>query len=691
MDGMPIKNLKGVGEKSALLYNKLGIFTVEDLVKFYPRGYEKMPDISTVKEANEGETGAYLLAILQKPTLKKVRNLSIINAYAVDANAKSVEEQERINITFFNMPYLISTLKPGKQYVFKGVLRGNKLEQPFMYKPEDYFALAGSIQPVYPLTKGLSNNGIKKVVAKALECVDVSKDHLPLHIREKYKLMGYAEALHKIHFPTSEEALLNAHRRLSFEEFFYFLLLVRKNKLYKEELKSSYEMIETADANRLIEALPYKLTKEQIKVWDEIRSDLTSGNIMSRMIQGDVGSGKTIIAFLSLLMTVSNGYQGALMAPTEVLANQHFETLNALIKKYNLPFKPVLLTGQVPKKEKTVIYEQLKNGEVNIAIGTHALIQEGVEFKKLALVVTDEQHRFGVNQRESLSLKGQEPHILVMSATPIPRSLAMILYGDLSISRIEKLPSNRLPIKNCVINPSMRPNTYRFIEKEVGLSHQVYIICPLVEASEEDSPFASYENVKDYSNKLKKELSENIRIQYLHGKMKASQKNEIMQNFHDGNIDVLVSTTVIEVGINVPNATVMVIENAQAFGLAALHQLRGRVGRSDMQSYCVFINTDEKSESNKRLEILNKSNDGFYIAEEDLKLRGPGDLFGTMQSGELNFRIADIYNDSETLKDASACVDDIYSGRSDISVSELPFFVSMLEEALGIKIDAATL
>lgn len=691
MDGQPIKNLKGVGDKSAAYYNKLGVFTIEDLVRYYPRNYESLPEIVPVNEGKEGVINAFLLSVSGRPTLKKVRNLSIINFQATDTIAESPEKTKKLNITFFNMPYLTNSIKAGTKYVFLGVLKGSKLEHPKMFKPEDYYAMAGSIQPLYHLTKGLSNNTLKKNVAKALDMVDLSHDFLPLSIREKYGLMGFNEAVNKIHFPGSEEALLKAHSRLAFEEFFYFLLLVRKNKLLNNSRPSDYKLIETAECGRLIEALPYRLTDEQVKVWDEIKSDLSSGQVMSRMIQGDVGSGKTILAFLALLMCVTNGYQGALMAPTEVLAKQHFESMKALTERFKLPFKPVLLTGSVTKKAKDEIKTMLKNGEVNVAIGTHALIQDNVEFKNLALVVTDEQHRFGVNQRENLVSKGLLPHVLVMSATPIPRSLAMILYGDLSISRIEKLPAARLPIKNALVNKDYRPKTYNFIAKEVAAGHQVYVICPLVEASDTESNFSNYENVKDYSKILADNLPASVRIGVLHGKMKPDMKNRIMEDFKNRNIDVLVSTTVIEVGINVPNATVMVIENAEVFGLSTLHQLRGRVGRSDIQSYCVFINTDDKDEQNKRLEILSKSNDGFFIAEEDLKLRGPGDIFGTIQSGDLNFRLADIYNDSKVLKDASECVDDIYKGKSDITVDELPYFVDMLEKALGINLDASTL
>ena len=380
---------------------------------------------------------------------------------------------------------------------------------------------------------------------------------------------------------------------------------------------------------------------------------MTGEHVMSRLVQGDVGSGKTVVAIWALLLAVSNGYQGAMMAPTEVLARQHFETISDMTKQYGLPFKPVLLTGSMTAAAKRQVYEALRTGEANLVLGTHAIIQDKVAFANLALVITDEQHRFGVRQREILKEKGTHPHVLVMSATPIPRTLAIIMYGDLHISVIDELPGGRMPIKNCVVGTSYRPKAYAFIAKEVAAGRQVYCICPMVEEGE----LEDVENVADYTEKLRAALPSAVRVTALHGKMRPADKNRIMEAFGAGEIDVLVSTTVIEVGINVPNATVMMVENAERFGLSQLHQLRGRVGRGSYQSYCIFVNTNEKKESQERLSVLNRSNDGFFIAEEDLRLRGPGDLFGIRQSGEFAFRIGDIYSDAAVLKQAGECAE----------------------------------
>ena len=469
-------------------------------------------------------------------------------------------------------------------------------------------------------------------------------EYLPDEIIKKYHFPDYGSALQHVHFPVERQDVIEAKRRLIFDEFFIFLAAMRMIKEQNGVIENHYKIYETKESRDFMRNLPFDLTGAQMRALQEMKADLQKDEAMNRLVQGDVGSGKTILAVILLLMTATNGYQGALMAPTEVLAVQHYETFCKMLEPYQI--RIALLTGSTKAKEKREIYKKLENHEIDIVIGTHALIQEKVNYRCLALVITDEQHRFGVKQREALYRKGLEPHVLVMSATPIPRTLALIIYGDLSISVIDELPANRLPIKNCVVNTSYRPNAYRFIEKQVAMGHQAYVICPMVEESEN----LEAENVTEYTKILRQNLSPSIRIECLNGRMKAADKNRIMEEFGKGKIDVLVSTTVIEVGINVPNATVMMVENAERFGLAQLHQLRGRIGRGDSQSYCIFISGKDNEETKKRLEILNRSNDGFYIANEDLKLRGPGDFFGVRQSGMMDFVLADIYQNADLLK-----------------------------------------
>lgn len=529
------------------------------------------------------------------------------------------------------------------------------MEQPEIYRPETYAAMVSSMQPIYGQTKGLGNKAITKAITAAIAAGVAETEYLPEALCRKYALEDLSSALEHIHFPKDESELLAARKRLVFDEFFMFLLSVRFLKDKKEDRKSLYPFVIDESVRELSERLPFSLTGAQKRVVEEVYKDLSSGRIMNRLIQGDVGSGKTIVAVLALLQAAAGGFQGALMVPTEVLAKQHFESMETLFHQMGLSIKPVLLTGSMTRKEKREVYGQIERHEADIIIGTHALIQETVVYDHLALVITDEQHRFGVRQREMLSKKGEEPHILVMSATPIPRTLAIILYGDLDISIIDELPTGRQPIKNCVVNRDYRPRAYRFIEKEVQAGHQAYVICPMVESGE----MLSAENVLDYTKTLQKELSPFIQVEYLHGRMKGKEKNEIMERFAAGEIQVLVSTTVIEVGINVPNATVMMIENAERFGLAQLHQLRGRVGRGSDQSYCILVDGSGEDGTRKRLEILNKSNDGFFIASEDLKLRGPGDMFGIRQSGDLEFRLADIFTDADLLKMVSEEVNEL--------------------------------
>lgn len=646
-----ITTIKGIGEKTAKLFQRLGIYSIYDLVHYFPRDYEMYAPPVKAAEAPL-DVPVTLKLTVRSFSQKRIRQLNIGTGIAADDTAD-------VSVTYFNAPYMKNILKPGGTYLMRGRLKRRQnmlyMNQPKLFSHEEYGKKTGSLQPCYGLTAGLTNHTVWKAVRQVMEVVS-EEEYLPEDILKEYQLVSRTRALRDIHFPAGYEEMTAARRRLSFDEFFVFLLSLRKLKEMNEEQISAYPMIETADAHRLIEALPYGLTGVQKRVWGEIKDDLTGGRSMNRLIQGDVGSGKTILAFLSLLMTVGNGYQGAMMAPTEILAVQHYEQLKQMTQEYHLPLRPALLTGSVSASGKKKLYEQIETGEVNVIIGTHALIQEKVNYHKLALVITDEQHRFGVRQRETLGNKGGQAHVLVMSATPIPRTLAIILYGDLHLSVVDELPGGRLPVKNCVVNTDYRKKAYEFITKEIAAGHQAYVICPMVEESD---GMDDIENVADYTGKLKTQLPDQIHVAGLHGKMKPAEKNRIMEEFAAGNIDVLVSTTVIEVGINVPNATVMMVENAERFGLAQLHQLRGRIGRGKAQSYCIFISGSDNKRSMDRLSILNRSNDGFYIAEEDLKLRGPGDMFGIRQSGDMEFQIADIYQDSALLKDISRTVDGI--------------------------------
>ena len=557
------------------------------------------------------------------------------------------------------------------------------MEQPEIFTPEAYEAVRDSMQPIYGQTKGLGNKAIVRAVAQALEQRQLEREYLPPSLREKYELAEYNYAIEHIHFPSSRQELLFARKRLVFDEFFFFLLAVRRLKEKRQDCRSSFVMSHASQVDQLIEALPYSLTEAQNKVLKEVSRDLESGLVMNRLIQGDVGSGKTIIAVLALLQTACNGFQGALMAPTEVLARQHFESITGLFKTYNIEKTAVLVTGSMTAKEKRTAYEKIASHEADIIVGTHALIQEKVHYHRLGLVITDEQHRFGVGQREALGSKGQEngslPHVLVMSATPIPRTLSIILYGDLDISVIDQMPANRLPIKNCVVNTGYRERAYQFIAREVAAGRQAYVICPMVEASE----MIEAENVLDYTKLLRQKLPETITVEYLHGKMKGKEKNQIMERFAAGEIQVLVSTTVVEVGVNVPNATVMMIENAERFGLAQLHQLRGRVGRGSHQSYCIMVNCSDQEGTQERLDILNRSNDGFYIASEDLKLRGPGDFFGIRQSGDMEFKLADIYTDASLLKTVSEEVNRILDEDPTLEGEEYAALKERLEASLS--------
>lgn len=642
-----ISTLKGIGAKTEELFGKINVHTVGDLLRYYPRGYDIYEDPVPVSEAEEGKTVTVTGAIYGKVTVGGNRNMQITTLYVKDLTGT-------LKVIWFRMPFLRNTLARGGVITLRGQVTSRKgtlvMEHPEIFYPSAQYELKrNTMQPLYPLTAGLTNNAVTKAVRQAVEYLELKQEFLPEEIRKAYHLAEYNFAVRQIHFPDNKESFCYARERLVFEEFLVFILALRQMKESEIKSKNEYCLVHRAEIDEFIRKLPYELTSAQKKVWNEIQSDIAGNHMMSRLVQGDVGSGKTIVAVLSLMAAGLNGCQGALMAPTEVLARQHYESVTKMFRQYEIPLQCILLTGSMTAKEKREAYGKIAEGEVQIIIGTHALIQEKVDYKELALVVTDEQHRFGVKQREKFAGKGNLPHILVMSATPIPRTLAIILYGDLDISVIDELPANRLPIKNCVVDTGYRNTAYQFIKKQVNEGRQCYVICPMVEESE----FLEAENVTDYTQVLQEALGPEIQVSCLHGKMKQAQKDEIMGDFGQNKIQVLVSTTVIEVGIDVPNATVIMIENAERFGLAQLHQLRGRVGRGKHQSYCIFMSASKAKETKKRLEILNQSNDGFYIASEDLKLRGPGDLFGIRQSGILDFRLADVFQDAKILQQAS--------------------------------------
>lgn len=645
----PIDSLKGIGAKTKQTFEKAGIETLEDLIHYYPREYERYEAPVPVMELKEGMYAAVSGRLLAPLQTRYVRGLSITSGLFGDG-------LESILVSWFNMPYLKNSLRSGVPYIFRGRIKakGDRLilEQPAVFKPEQYRAVLGTMLPVYTLVKGMTNQMVTKAIRQVLEHRGLLAEHLPEAIRERYQIAEYNFSLEQIHFPKSEEGLREARKRLVFDEFFFFLLQLRGLKDARQKEQNQFEIREMPEPETLIQSLPYSLTGAQKRVWETIREELQQNTVMARLIQGDVGSGKTIISILAMVMTAANGLQSALMVPTEVLARQHYASFQELMEKNGFAFQAVLLTGSMTAKQKREAYAKIESGEVSVIIGTHALIQEKVNYHSLALVITDEQHRFGVRQREMLSEKGIFPHTIVMSATPIPRTLAVILYGDLDISVINEMPANRLPIKNCVVDVSYRKKAYEFIRKEVEAGHQAYVICPMVEESEA----MDAENVVEYTEVLRTELPPSFCIEYLHGKMKPKEKNEIMERFLANEIQVLVSTTVIEVGVNVPNATVMMVENSERFGLAQLHQLRGRVGRGGAQSYCIFLHKLDGKQIRERLDILCKSNDGFEIANRDMQLRGPGDLFGVRQSGMLDFALADIYSDADTLQQANEAI-----------------------------------
>lgn len=640
----PIQYLKGVGESRAKLFQRLGINNVEDVITHFPREYEDRGNLKRIIEMWDGETCAFEGLVASNVTENKIRKGLAIYKMVIQDDTGS------IIAVWFNQHYLKNAFAIGERYVFYGKInkkyRSIEIQNPVYERvKEEGMKNTCRIIPVYPATSNLSQNIIRTVISNALGQIEGKlQDILPQRIRNTYRLCEVNYAISNIHFPDTIEDFNNARYRLVFEELLLFQLGLLSVKNIFEEGKNGISFKQSPETLEFISKLPFKLTGAQKKVFDEIEKDMESTKVMNRLVQGDVGSGKTIVAVLALFKAVNSGYQGTLMVPTEILAEQHYNSIRGLLKHYGINI--ALLTGSQTKKQKKEILAEIKTGTIDIVIGTHALIEDDVEFDRLGLVVTDEQHRFGVRQRAALSNKGSNPDVIVMTATPIPRTLALILYGDLDISIIDELPPGRKPVETYTADNTMRERINNFIRKKVKEGRQAYIVCPLVE----DSETVDAKSAMETAEKIAKKDFSDLRVGLIHGKMKYKDKEEVMKEFVEGKINILVSTTVIEVGVNVPNATIMVIENAERFGLAQLHQLRGRVGRGEHQSYCILYNESKSSISKERMQVMQKTNDGFVISEKDLELRGPGEFFGTRQHGIPDLKIANLYKDIDILK-----------------------------------------
>ena len=644
-----VRYIKGIGEQRAKALAKLGIRTLRDLISWFPRRYEDRTEARRIADLVPEETACVAAMVAAPPTLSHIRKgLDLVKLRAVD-------ETGTLDVTFFNQAWLKNSLREGETYIFCGRAEGGPLRRRManpIVEPEGRREATGRIVPVYPLTAGVSQLLLSRSVRQGLDaCADILPDVLPDEVRREHQLCRVGFAYENIHFPESAEALELARRRLAFEELFLFTLGLRRLRQRRETVEA--EPFRETDMGAFYRALPFTLTEAQRRCIEEALADMTSGRPMNRLCQGDVGSGKTMVAAACVYTCVKNGRQAALMAPTEILARQHHAGLRPLLEP--LGIRCALLTGASAAKEKKALAAQLAAGEIDLVVGTHALISGGVEYRSLGLVVTDEQHRFGVSQRAALAGKGDHPHTLVMSATPIPRTLALILYGDLDISVIDQLPPGRRPVQTSFVDSSYHPRIYRFLRRLVGEGRQVYIVCPQVSESEE--PGDDRKAVTEYAAQLSREVFPDLRVAFVHGKMKPKEKDAVMTAFAAGEADILVSTTVIEVGVDVPNAAVMVVENAERFGLSQLHQLRGRVGRGSWQSYCVLVSDNRSEETRRRLKIMTKTAGGFRIAEEDLRLRGPGDFFGQRQHGLPGLRVADIGCDALLLREAQEAAD----------------------------------
>lgn len=647
-----IRHLKGVGEARAALFQRLGIFTVGDVITHFPRDYEDRSSLKRIFDLEDGEQSSFEGVIASKILESRPRKGLLISRVSIR------DETGIINAVWFNQSYLKNAFHIGERYVFFGKItkrRTFEVANPVFERLDDGEPRnTCRIVPIYPATGSLTQNVIRATIRSALEQVDGRMEEIiPQGVRNRYRLSEINYSMSNIHFPKSDEDFKNARYRLVFEELLLLQLGLFSIKNAMEREAAGICFKGRSEARAFIGSLPFKLTGAQLKVFSEIEKDMESGKVMNRLVQGDVGSGKTIVAVAALVKAVAGGYQGALMVPTEILAGQHFRSITGLLKDSGI--RTALLTGSLAKKPKLELLEEIKQGKIDIVIGTHALLEEDVAFDRLGLVVTDEQHRFGVRQRAALSKKGGNPDMIVMTATPIPRTLALILYGDLDISVINELPPGRKPVKTYAVDRSMRDRINNFIRKNVSEGRQVYIVCPLVEESEGVEAKAASELAVRIAEQDFKDLA----VGLIHGRMKPKEKEAVMAGFVDGSINILVSTTVIEVGVNVPNATLMVVENAERFGLAQLHQLRGRVGRGEHASYCILYNEGGTEVSRERMKVMEKTGDGFVISEKDLELRGPGEFFGTRQHGLPELKIANLFRDMDILKAAQEAAQEL--------------------------------